>query len=198
MNVMEAMKNRRSIHEFEQENVQREVLQDIFSTASWAPTHRMKEPWMIKVYEGAGREQYIAKVLESYEREGFFKGYGSEKTNRMQEGIRSFLKTIPHHALIYMEKDESVLKYEEDYAAVCAFIQNAQLAGWEKGVGMLWMTSPYIHDPEFVEAIGLSDRYKVVGVLQMGYPKKVPAPKPRTHISQKLTFIDSSIKESFR
>lgn len=190
MELVEAVKKRRSIHEYKPELVDEEVLKNIFRTAAWAPTHRMKEPWNVHLYQEQGKERYAEAVLDSYERQGFFEGYDEEKSRQLKKGIGDFLLQIPHHALIYMPKDEDERKFEEDYAAVCAYIQNVQLLAWEAGVGVLWTTSPYLHDPEFAKGVGVDPSfYKLVSVLQIGYPKRIPKAKQRTDIGDKMKVI---------
>ncbi|UOR11739.1 nitroreductase family protein [Halobacillus amylolyticus] len=194
MKLIEAMKDRRSIHDFRKELVDEATLEEIFRLASWAPNHRLKEPWEVMLFQNDAARDYAELVIESYIKEGFAAGYDSVKTNKMMQGIKQFMIDIPHHALIYMEHDTDFHKFEEDYAAVCAFIQNAQLAAWEKGVGVLWTTSPYIHDHDFIEGIGLDPVYhKVAGVLQMGYPARVPRPKPRSPVD--VTFRNDSFNK---
>ncbi len=167
------------------------MLQHIFATAAWAPTHRMKEPWAIQIVQGEAKRHYADQVADSYVREGLADGYAEDKKDRMMEGIKQFLIDIPHHAIVYMEKDTDQRKYEEDYAAVCAYIQNVQLVSWDAGVGVLWTSNPYIYDPEFVEARGLDpDMHKIVAVLQMGYPNRIPNARARTPIIKKLRFMD--------
>ncbi|WP_226580425.1 nitroreductase family protein [Halobacillus litoralis] len=195
MDLMEAITQRRSIHEYKPENVEGDLLEEIFNLATLAPTHRMKQAWNILLYQADGKEDYSKAVLDSYHRKGFFTGYELEKREQLEEGIREFLLHIPHHALIYMERDEDERKYEEDYASVCAYIQNVQLLAWEAGVGVLWTTSPYLHDPQFSWDIGLDpSKFKLVSVLQIGYPKRIPNPKKRTPIKSKLKVIDTSQK----
>ncbi|MCA0971664.1 nitroreductase [Halobacillus litoralis] len=191
MELIDAVKNRRSIHEFEQKQIPKPDLQTLFSQAAWAPTHRMKEPWNLRCYQGEGIEAYTSAVLASYERQGFFSSYEQEKRDKMKTGIERFLQSIPHHVLVYMEREEDLVKYEEDYAAVCAFIQNTQLLAWEKQIGVLWTTSPYLHDPQFASDLQLDpETKKLVAVLQMGYPKRIPKAKARTPVTEKLTFIE--------
>lgn len=195
MELLEAIQNRRSIHEYQQVLVDAKTIEYIFAEASWAPNHRMKEPWNIRLYQGSGKNRYVKAVLDSYRRKGFFEGYEQEKQISLEDGIKDFLFRIPHHALIYMEKDEDERKYEEDYAAVCAYIQNLQLLAWQKHVGVLWTTSPYLHDPQFSQDIGLeASVYKLVSVLQIGYPKNIPGPKQRTPIHEKLHIFDGNEK----
>ncbi|WP_173915678.1 nitroreductase [Halobacillus sp. Marseille-Q1614] len=187
MELIDAIKNRRSIHDFKREVVDPAVLQNIFNNASWAPTHRMKQPWSIVMFQEQGSVDYADLVIESYFRLGLADGYKEEKAKSMMEGIKSFLVNIPHHAVIYMEKDKEAHKYEEDYAAVCAYIQNVQLIAWDQGVGMLWTTSPYINDEEFIKGIGLDpDIHKIAAVLQIGYPRSVPKAKKRAAVPYKI------------
>src|SRR5690625_1611307 len=141
MDVLQVIKNRRSIHTFQPQEVPDDILIDIFSYASYAPTHYMKEPWNIKMYQGEGRHKLIDESMASYKRLGMFETGSEVKTEKMIASMKDFLLDIPHHALIYMPIEEDPVRYEEEYAAVCAFIQNAQLAAWIFGVGMLWTRS---------------------------------------------------------
>lgn len=190
IDILKTIKARRSIHTFKEEEVDAAILKEIFTYGSYAPTHYMKEPWNIKMYQEAGKHKFVDAIISSYQRIGMIKTDESPKTLKMIDSMKNFLLEIPHHAVIYFEKDDNPVRYEEDYASVSAFIQNAQLAAWEYGVGMLWTITPYMHDPEFASEIGLNhDTMKIVAVMQIGYPKKVSHDKGRTAIEEKLEII---------
>lgn len=190
IDVLEAIKNRRSIHHFKKEEVPENILIDIFTYGSWAPSHYMKEPWNIKLYQKAGKESFVHAIIRSYQRLGMMKDDNDEKTLRSIQSIKQFLLDIPHHALIYLPLEEDPVRYEEEYAAVCAFIQNVQLAAWKYGIGVLWTITPFMHDPKFVQEIGLNPtEQKIAAVLQIGYPQKIMPPKARTPIDEKLEII---------
>lgn len=193
MERIDIMKERRSIQTFEKELVPKDILEKIFTYASYAPTHHMKEPWRIKLFQEEGKEQFIKHVIESYQRIGMIASGQDAKTINTIQSISRFLAEIPHHALIYFTRNAEPVRYEEDYAAVCAFIQNAQLAAWDYGVGMLWTITPYMHDPLFASSVGLdSETDKIAAVMQMGYPQKTPQMKERTPIHKKMEIIDTS------
>lgn len=190
IDILTAIKERRSVHSFESEVVPEAVLQEIFTYGSWAPTHYMKEPWKIKLYQAAGKLPYIDAVIESYQRLGMLEKAETEQNIKTVRYMKEFLNQIPHHALIYFDIDKDPVRYEEDYAAVCAFIQNAQLAAWKYNIGMLWTITPYMHDTEFARTIGLNpEQAKIAAVMQIGYPKKVLQSKGRTPIEDKLDII---------
>lgn len=190
IDILQAIKKRRSTHSFRKEEVDRGVLKEIFTYASFAPTHYMKEPWNIKLYQEDGKKEFVDAIIASYQRIGMLKKDNEPKTVKMTDAMKNFLLDIPHHALIYFKIEESPVRYEEDYAAVCAFIQNAQLAAWSYGIGMLWTITPYMRDPGFAKDIGLdSDEMKIAAVMQIGYPERVSRNKGRTPIEEKLEFI---------
>lgn len=193
MERIDIMKERRSIQLFQNELVPFEMLEEIFTYASYAPNHHMKEPWEIKLFQEKGKTQFIKYIIESYQRIGMMATGHDEKTLQTIESISGFLNEIPHHALIHFQKSKDPVRYEEDYSAVCAFIQNAQLAAWNNGVGMLWTITPYMHDPLFASSVGLDhENDKIVAVLQIGYPKKIPSLKQRTPIQEKMEVIATS------
>ncbi|MCJ0932655.1 nitroreductase [Virgibacillus halodenitrificans] len=189
MTILHTLKNRRSIHTFKKINIPSDILKDIFTYASYAPTHYMTEPWELIVYQDEGKSSFIQSILSSYKRIGMIKPNNEPKAVKMKESMRDFLMDIPHHVLIYFDRKQDQIRYEEEYAAVCAFIQNAQLAAWEYEVGMLWTITPYMHDPLFARDIGLGENVKIAAVLQVGYPKSIPRNKGRTPIEQKIKFI---------
>ncbi|WP_226376883.1 nitroreductase family protein [Oceanobacillus halotolerans] len=190
ISILTTIKERRSIHTFKEDIVDSEILKDIFSYGTYAPTHYMKEPWNIKLYQEDGKTKLIDAIMASYERIGMIKDSENPKSVKMIQSMRTFLGKIPHHAVIYFPIEDDPVRYEEEYAAVCAFIQNVQLVAWEFGVGVLWTITPYMHDPGFLHDIDLDpDMVKVAAVLQMGYPAKIPHNKGRTSIEEKLEII---------
>ncbi|GGB35950.1 nitroreductase [Virgibacillus dakarensis] len=190
IDVLQAIKERRSTFSFQPEEVDLSILKEIFTYGTWAPTHYMKESWNIKLYQRNGKKAFVDTIISSYQRIGMLKTDNDSKTLKMIDSMKQFLLEIPHHALIYFEKDPDPIRYEEEYSSVCAFIQNIQLAAWSYGVGMLWTITPYMHDPGFVQEIGLDgEKVKIAAVMQIGYPKQISRNKGRTAIEEKLEII---------
>lgn len=191
MEILDTIKDRRTINTFKPDNIPVDLIKKIFEYGTWAPTHYMKEPWEVKLYQNKGKHLLIDSIIASYQRLGMMKTGNDPKTLKSNTYMKDFLFQIPHHALIYFKIDQDPIKYEEDYAAVSAFIQNSQLASWRLGVGMLWTITPFMHDKEFVRDIGLDpDIHKVAAVIQMGYPAKIPSRKTRTSVEDKVEIIN--------
>jgi nitroreductase len=54
IDILQTIKKRRSIHTFKSVEVDETILKEIFTYGSYAPSQYMKEPWNIKIYQGAG------------------------------------------------------------------------------------------------------------------------------------------------
>lgn len=181
MNVATVIKERRSIKRFKSDPIPKEVIFELLNIAAWAPNHGLREPWRFVLFMEEGREKLAEAIIHDP-----IKG-GKKKSPEM---IHEMIMTIPIHLLVVMQEDPRQKEWEEDYAAVCAFIQNLQLAAWEKGIGSIWKTNPYIYSPFFREKLGVKSGEKVVGLIHTGYPEKVPEARPRTAIEEKINVID--------
>lgn len=191
MDILQTIKSRRSTLAFKKDEIALDVLKEIFTYGSYAPTHYMSEAWRIKLYQGEGKNDLVGAIIKSYQRTGMLKSDDSPATLRSIESIASFLLRIPHHALIYFEKKADPIRNEEEYSSIAAFIQNCQLAAWEYNIGMLWTITPYMHDEAFIEEVGLdNEKHKISAVLQIGYPEKVTRLKERTPVDRYLEIID--------
>lgn len=47
---------RRTIKKFKEESIPTELLSELLEVASWAPNHKLREPWRFIIYNGEGRE----------------------------------------------------------------------------------------------------------------------------------------------
>src|SRR5690606_21828491 len=107
--------------------------------ANWAPNHGLREPWRYIQYKGAARSAFADAVLGSMSAE--------ERERYGPERIRYYTEEIPVHLIIVMTEDPRQKQWDENFAAVCCWIQNFQLAAWERDVGVVWKTNTYMYAP---------------------------------------------------
>ncbi|WP_334074176.1 MULTISPECIES: nitroreductase [Paenibacillus] len=158
--LTEAMKTRRNIKMFKPDPVGEQDLTAWLEAASYAPNHRMNEPWEILFIGPETRASLNHKT-----------DFG---------GAPVVLAILSKPASTPLERDENVM-------AVSCFIQNFMLAAHEAGAGVFW--SSIGATPRNREVLGVQENYDVVGVLGVGYPAEVPAAKPRTPITSKIAYL---------
>lgn len=177
--VEQAIINRRSIKKFKKDPVDIEEIIELLNVAKWAPNHKLTEPWRFQLYAGAGKEKFINAFLSSQRLDGTLPDKAKKKA--------AYFRDIPLHLVVIMPEDSRKKRWDEDYAAISALIQNFQLVAWERGVGMIWRTNDWTHDMNFKEALGVKPNEKIVGTLMIGYPEHIPSPEQRTDIRKLLT-----------
>ncbi|MCG7343790.1 nitroreductase [Sporosarcina sp. ACRSL] len=181
--VEKAIIGRRTIKAFKPDPVDVEEIIELLNVAKWAPNHKLTEPWQFQLYTGDGKDVFVQSYIDS---QPTVDGEVSDLVKRKA----NYFREIPLHLVVIMPEDPRQRRWDEDYGAVSTMIQNFQLAAWERGIGMIWRTNDWVYDPVFREGIGVKPGKKIVATLMIGYPKHIPAPKPRTDIRERLTIID--------
>jgi Nitroreductase len=176
--MAELIRGRRTIRQFKDDPVPFELLLELMNVANWAPNHGLREPWRFILFRGEARSVFAEAV---------FLTMSAEETLKYGEQRKADYATIPYHLIVVMKEDPRRKQWDEDYGAACSWIQSFQLAAWERGLGVVWKTNPYVYSPKFREAVGVREGEKAVGVLHVGYPANVPAPRPRTAAEERLT-----------
>lgn len=176
------IKNRRTVRSFEDKEVSQKLIQDLLELSTWAPTHKMREPWRFIAFFNEGKsilKEAIMQVPKPEPKPGM---------TPHKHGKRG---PVPCQIVVVVSESSNLKEREEDYAATCALIQNFQLAAFEQGLGVTWVSAPFIQANEFKERLGITSDEKVVALLNVGYPESIPEEKPRQPIEQKLKIIDS-------
>jgi nitroreductase len=177
--IEKVIKERRTIKRFKSTPIALETIEELLTLATYAPNHKLREPWHFHVFLDEGKNKLI---------QGWKAAKESGKFPRpMKEEKLAQLKEVPVFIVVTMPVDPRHQVFEEDFAAVSASIQNFMLAAWEKEIGVLWNTEGSISDPIFRDAVGVTPGEKVVAILQVGYPEMIPNLRERTPIAEKMT-----------
>ncbi|PAE92482.1 nitroreductase [Shouchella clausii] len=182
--IDELIKGRRSIKKFKPDPVSIEEIVDILEVAKWAPNHKLTEPWRFLLYAEEGKNQFVDAFLKT-------QAGNDGKIPEKAQKKAAYFREIPLHLVVVMPEDPRQKTWDEDYGAVCAMIQNIQLAAWARGIGMIWRTNDWIYNPVFREAIGVQPGEKIVATLMIGYGDFIPEAKERTPIADKINIIRS-------
>ncbi|GGH21005.1 nitroreductase family protein [Paenibacillus segetis] len=160
MTTTNLIKTRRNVKMFKPDLISESDLMIWLEAASYAPNHRMTEPWELLFLGSETR----AKL--------------NHKTDFGSAPIVFALISKP--AATSFERDENVM------ASAC-FAQNFLLAAHEAGVGAYWASLGAL--PHNREILGVPQDHDVIGVFGVGYPAEIPNAKPRTPIASKITYL---------
>jgi nitroreductase len=168
MQVMEAIRTRRSIGKMTDQRPTREQIEILLEAATWAPTHHVTNPWRFVVIAGE-------------ERHGFGEVTARSKLNRMeQEGraiegeaekliAKAFRAPVIIAVGVEPGDGPKVVEIEEIESGAAA-VQNMLLAAHGIGLATMWRTGDPAYDRDVAEYLGLSERGQIIGFVYVGHP----------------------------
>ena len=78
----------------------------------------------------------------------------------------------------------------EDYASACASVQNLLLSLHSEGLGSKWATGPVIRTSAFRELVDCESDDMIVGLIMIGWPKRLPKLRRRRDIDEVLIDVE--------
>ncbi len=186
MNVIEAIRTRRSIKRFTPQPVTREQIETILDAATLAPNHRLTQPWRFYVLGPAARHAYGLALGERKAR----KQPDPESGRALKETVaREHLELPTMIAVAIVTSDDPEIA-REDYAAAMMAVQNLSLAALDIGLGTHIKTGGVMDDAAARAAAGVSDNERIVAIVNVGTPTETPPPKKRADAKQFTSWRD--------
>lgn len=193
MDLVTAIKERRSIRSFRSDEVPRELLEEVVATALWAPSGMNRQDWEIFVVRGAKKDALMEVISRSQDYVlPHLQGLFPQKIIRISLQVFKNLGGAPVLFLVYIPKelvhlDEAMgdrARFHAEFRrharllSAAALIQNLLLAAHALGLGTCWMTGPKYMEPEINALLGITDK-ELVSLIPLGYPDQAPPVPPR-------------------
>ncbi|HEV3155955.1 MAG TPA: nitroreductase [Candidatus Baltobacteraceae bacterium] len=174
MNVLEALRTRRSIPQLQGE-VDDATIARFVDLAVLAPNHRLTEPWLFTLISGETRKRLGRRWAESLADE---RGLRDEKRSGFINGEVGKLLRAPAILAVSTRTDPDPEVALEDYAATAAAIENLLLAAHADGLGAMWRTGLMASHPTMRTLLGLDPSDRIVGFVYLGIPEQAPPETP--------------------
>ena len=188
MDVLEAIRTRRSVGKVKPDPVDRRLIEQLLEAAVWAPNHFLTEPWRFFVMTGDGRKVLGNAYAEiALEKAGDLPPEEKERIRR-QEEAKAFRAPVVI-AVAAAVSEESAVRRKEDLAATHAAVQNLLLAAHGLGLGAIWRSGDPLYHPKMLEAFGLEPPSEMVGLVYIGYPDMPPRASKRTSFVEKTVWL---------
>jgi len=166
MDVMDAIKQRRSIRNYADRPVENEKLNLILEAGRLAPSAANRQEWRFVVVKDPETRQKLMKAAKG----------------------QAFVGQAPVVIAACAETDNHVmscgqLSYPID---VAISVDHMTLKAMEEGLGTCWVGAFY--EEEVKKILGIPDDIRVVELLILGYPADIPPPRPRLSMSEILHY----------
>ena len=159
MDVLEAIKERRSVRKYEPRAVPEEKLTQVLEAGRWAPSAGNSQPWKFIVVRDEKVKSELARVAV----------WGS------------FLAQAPVAIAVVIDPQASNHPVEDGAAAT----QNMLLAAHALGLGTCWIGSYGSgYEESAKEVLGIPGDKRLLSLISLGYPAESPTRKTRLELGE--------------
>lgn len=152
----------------ENDPVDDSIIEEILENATWAPTHKLTEPWSFTVFTGEGLKTFADFQAELYKERATKNGNFIEAT---YEKFKENPLKASHIIAIKMKRDlKANLPEMEEIAAVAMAVQNMYLTAAAHGLAAYWGTGGPTFWPEAKPWFGLGDDDMLMGFFYVAKP----------------------------
>lgn len=148
MDVIDCIKERRSIRKYTSQKIDKEIQDIILSAAICAPSGKNGQPWRFKCIDDEQQIKAISR-LSVY---------------------RSWMQTASLLIAVFLDREGSY-HYMKDVQSCGAAIQNMLLAAKDVGIGSCWIGEILSKQDRIKALMNIrEDRYELMGIVSFGYP----------------------------
>jgi nitroreductase len=173
-NLIQIIKNRRTIHKYKNEKVDDELLNGAIEASLFAPNHRLTNPTRIYSLGSLKRNELMnfSIKLKEQKKGALSSDDKEQETNKYQ---------CPSHILVFTRiKSSNEVQEKEDYATLSCVIHNLSLLLWEKDIGLKWSTGSLIKESELYKIFSIDpDLEMIEGIIRVGKAEKIKPSPPR-------------------
>lgn len=166
MEVLEAIRGRRSIRAFKSQDLDSETIQKLIDVARWAPSAGNLEPWEFIVVRKPDTKRKLAKAALG----------------------QDFIEEAPVVIVVCANESRSAQGYGlrgkmlyciQDTAAAT---QNILLTAYSMGLGTCWIGA--FEEEEARDILKIPEGVRPVAIIPIGYRAEAPEPRRRRSLSQ--------------
>lgn len=183
------IRDRRTIYpeQYTDREVPKEIIAQILTNATWAPTHGKTQPWRFKVYTGKGRDILWEKLRKLYVACTPEADFSKHKLARIEKRIQSTSVLV---LLIMRRTENTKIPLYEELAAVAAASQNMLLTSAAYGVGSFWSSPKFLYTPQANQSFDLKEDDIIQGLLYFGYTETDLPKGQRKPLDEVTEWID--------
>jgi len=188
------LRTRRSIRRFKPDPVPDSVIENILTTATYAPSAHHRQPWRFIVVRDSSAKTRLAQAMaQDFERDLTHDGLPSEKIQGQIKRSKERITSAPVAILLcldisemdsYPDDNRNKAEYMMAVQSVAAAGLQLLLAVHAEGLGGVWACWPLFAQETIQRTLNLSESWEPQGMFFVGYPQVIPDIRERKPIHE--------------
>lgn len=187
MEILSAIKNRRSIRAFKEETIPLQILQEIILMGTKAPSGKNRQPWKFVVLQNHAKQR-LADLMDE----------AAQQKETCQENIGSLrisskaIRQASAICLVYNVYSKCEQEYSHhrclmDTQSIGAAVQNMILAAASFGLGTLWICDVFQCEEAINTWIDTED--ELICAVAIGEPNQAPYERMRKPVEEIVRYM---------
>ena len=174
VDFFELLQKRRSTRDFQEKGVSSDLIREIIKDTCLAPSSGNGQPWKFVVINN---KDWIKKLSDE-SKKNILAGIVNSPDSplkKYEDSLRNKDFNVFYNSpcLVYIGGPQEIKSlYIDCSLAACYFM----FAAAARGLGTCWVNlGSDIRDPKILKEIGMTENYRIVAPIILGYPRGVPA-----------------------
>jgi F420 biosynthesis protein FbiB-like protein len=189
MDVVDAIRTRRSLRQLAERAVPRELIDEVLQLALLAPAPHHTRPWRYVIVSRERRAELAMRLGASWradlERDGHPEALIARLLRKSARQITAapalILACLTHEGLRnWPDERRARNEFAMAQQSIGAGMQNLMLAAHARGLASFWISAPLFAPEAVREALSLPADYVAQAFVVIGYPAPGVTPKPRS------------------
>src|SRR6185436_19773748 len=188
------LRTRRSIRRFKSDPVPDSVIQNMLTTATFAPSAHNRQPWRFVIVTDFSVKAKLAEAMAAdFERDLTRDGLSPDKIQAQIRRSKERITSAPAAILLcldmsemdsYPDEKRNKAEYMMAVQSVAAAGLQLLLAAHAEGLGGVWACWPLFAQETIQKTLNLSETWEPQGMFFVGYPEIIPALRERKSLDE--------------
>jgi len=181
------IKTRRAVYPnmYTGKKISKKLIEKALENANYAPTHKLTQPWLFKIYSGVSKKKLGKEMVSLYKKQ--MKGKSVIKS-RIEKILEKCEKSDYIICICMKRSSNKIIPEWEEIAATAMAVQNIWLTCASNDIGCYWSSPSYIS--KINRFLKLKSNERCMGFFYMGhYKHNNISPTQRTSIKEKAEWF---------
>ena len=194
------LRTRRSIRRFKPDLIPDSVIEDILTTATFAPSAHHRQPWRFAVItEPSAKKKLADAMAKKFELDLEADSLPREEINKKVTRSRDRIVTAPVIIILCVDMSD-MDTYPDTRRKKAEYLMASQsaagagmqllLAAHAEGLGSVWVCSPLFAQETVQAALGLPKSWEPQAMYFLGYPEEIPQVRERKNLHEIILTVD--------